>query len=179
MDGQSWGKKKKARNVKRGKPRLWRKRTLPLLSTNPQKVACHLPSAARSHHLPHSPSEFTIKCQPAITVPFHPHPKWGNPFEEICCRCYIFIQRYIVKQKRTNVAKSCKMKMILRRLRDLAFGGVHWLCAALCLPSQVDHRSSGLIYTRSPCSLIEHVELFIGHLSKILQSRAITHSSHR
>lgn len=69
----------------------------------------------------------------------------------------IFLYEDIAKQKRTNVAKICKMKTILRCLRDLAFRGVIGSVMPLCLPSEVDHCSPGLCYTRSPCSLTERV----------------------
>lgn len=82
--------------------------TCPLLSG---AITCHI-------LLQNSPSNANQRSQ---------SPSTHIPSEEIPLKRFaaavIFSYKDIVKQKRTNVAKSCKMKMILRRLRDLVFGG--------------------------------------------------------
>lgn len=162
MNERSWDGGNGARSVKREKLRLWRKKTLPLLSSFYKPSGGGLPPALCCQEP--SPVTFSFRIHHQMPTSDHSHLPPASQVRKSLWRAsrrfaaaVIFLYEDIVMQKRTNVAKVCQMKTILRCLRDLAFRGVIGSVMPLYLPSEVDHCSPGLCYTRSPCSLAERV----------------------
>lgn len=184
MNERSWGGGNGARSVKREKLRLWRKKTLPLLSSFYKPSGGGLPPAL-CHQEP-SPVTFSFRIHHQMPTSDHSHLPPTSQVRKSLWRAsrrfaaaVIFLYEDIAKQKRTNVAKICKIKTILRCLRDLAFRGGHCFCCPFTFPVKliIVLRAS---VTQDPPALWQSVfsySLVISH--KILQSGAITHSSYR